>query len=123
MKYLTLLKILDKICEDAPSEFSSYKVDQSDRDALNQARSKAFIHLFLKVKCGVMSFEERHRLITDGTQDGGLDAYYIDRENKKLFLIQSKFRTNENNFESKKITAEDLVTIEVQRILKGEEKE
>lgn len=123
MKYLTLLKILDKICEDAPSEFSSYKVNQSDIDALNQAKSKAFIHLFLKVKCGVMSFEERHRLITDGTQDGGLDAYHIDRENKKLFLIQSKFRTNENNFESKKITAEDLVTIEVQRILKGEEKD
>lgn len=58
-----------------------------------------------------------------GTQDGGIDAYYIDKENKKIFLIQSKFRTNKNNFETKKITANDLVRMEVQRILRGEEKD
>ncbi|MFZ3065361.1 MAG: AIPR family protein [Nitrospirota bacterium] len=123
MKYETLLNTLDKICEEAPDNFVSYKVDKNNIESLNQARSKAFIHLFLKVKCGMMSFSERHDFITDGTQDGGVDAYYIDRENKKIFLIQSKFRTTKDNFEKKKITANDLVGMEVQRILKGEEKD
>ena len=123
MKYETLLNTLDKICEEAPDKFVSYKTDKSNIDSLNQARSKAFIHLFLKVKCGMASFLERHNFITDGTQDGGVDAYYIDRENKKIFLIQSKFRTTKDNFEKKKITANDLVSMEVQRILKGEEKD
>jgi hypothetical protein len=60
MKYRILLNILDKICEEAPSNFTSYKVDEKNMESLNQARSKAFIHLFLKVKCGMMNFAERH---------------------------------------------------------------
>lgn len=122
MRYFTLLKTLDKICESAPQEFNSYKIDDS-ADQVNKARSKAFIHLFLKVKCGVMGFKKRHELITEGTQDGGLDAYYIDTENKKLYLIQSKFRTTKDNFETKSITSDDLVRMEVDRILKGEGKD
>lgn len=123
MKYKILLNTLDKICEEAPDNFVSYRVDKNNAEALNQARSKAFIHLYLKVKCGMASFSERHNFITEGTQDGGVDAYHIDRENKKILLIQSKFRTTKNNFEKKKITANDLVRMEVQRILKGEEKD
>jgi hypothetical protein len=90
-------------------------------EELNAARSKAFIHLFLKVKCGILAFKERHSHITDGTQDGGIDAYFIDRENKKLLLIQSKFRTTEDNFTAKSLTADDVIKVEVIRILKGEE--
>ncbi len=123
MKYKTLINILDKICEGAPGNFVSYKANKNNINALNQARSKAFIHLFLKVKRGMTSFEERHNFITDGTQDGGVDAYHIDRENKKILFIQSKFRTNKNNFESKKITANDLVSMEIKRILRGENKD
>ena len=123
MKYEILLNTLDRICEESPDNFVSYKVDKSNIESLNQARSKAFIHLFLKVKCGIARFSERHNFITDGTQDGGVDAYYIDRENKKILLIQSKFRITKDNFEKKKITANDLVSMEVQRILKGEEKD
>ncbi len=123
MKYEILLNTLDKICEVAPDNFVSYKVDKNNIESLNQARSKAFIHLYLKVKCGMASFLERHDFITEGTQDGGVDAYYIDRENKKIYLIQSKFRTTKDKFEKWKITANDLVRMEVQRILKGEEKD
>ena len=123
MKYETLLNTLDKICEAAPDNFVSYKVDKNNIESLNQARSKAFIHLYLKVKCGMASFLERHDFITEGTQDGGVDAYYIDRENKKTYLIQSKFRTTKDKFEKGKITANGLVRMEVQRILKGEEKD
>lgn len=124
IKYDTLLKILDKIREEAPEEYKSYKIENTTKeDPLNIARSKAFIHLFLKVKCGITNFKDRHSCITEGTQDGGIDAYYIDSENKKLFLIQSKFRTTEDNFTSKTQSADDLVKIEVNRILKGEGKD
>jgi len=123
MKYEILLNTLDRICEESPDNFVSYKVDKNNIESLNQARSKAFIHLYLKVKCGIASFLERHDFITEGTQDGGVDAYYIDRENKKIYLIQSKFRTTKDKFEKRKITANDLVRMEVQKILKGEEKD
>lgn len=123
MRYQILLNILDKICEEAPSKFTSYQVDHNNPKSLDQIRSKAFIHLFLQVKYGMMDFAERHNLITEGPGDGGIDAYYIDKENKKLFLIQSKFRTNKKNFEQKKITADDLVYMEVYRILHGDKED
>lgn len=41
MRYFTLLKTLDKICESAPQEFISYKIDGT-ADQVNKARSKAF---------------------------------------------------------------------------------
>lgn len=119
-QYQILLKILDCLREEAPAEFTSFHPDTKDTDALNAARSKAYIHLFLKVKCGITNFKMRHSYITEGAQDGGIDAYFIDEENKKLFLIQSKFRTTEDNFTAKSVTADDLVRIEVTRILKGE---
>jgi hypothetical protein len=123
LKYFTLVNVLDKICEEAPQEFASYKPNPEDIEKLNQARSKAFIHLFLKVKCGVTSFKERHEIITDGEHDGGIDAYSFDKERKKLLIIQSKFRTTPKNFEAKQITADDLVKMEINNILKGDSKD
>ncbi|NQU77385.1 AIPR family protein [Candidatus Falkowbacteria bacterium] len=123
MQYRTLLNTLDKICGEAPDSFVSYKPNKKNIEKLNQARSKAFIHLFLKVKCGMTNFSERHKYITDGSQDGGVDAYYIDSENKKIFFIQSKFGTTKNNFEKNKITANDLVKMEIKRILEGEKED
>jgi hypothetical protein len=122
-KYKTLLNILDKIRDDAPNEYTSYRVNEKDADAVNKARSKAFIHLFLKVHFAVAQFKDRHALLTDGAGDGGLDAYYLDKESKTLYLIQSKFRSNANAFEVKHMTAEDLVKIDVSRILRGEKKD
>jgi hypothetical protein len=121
LKYNTLLKILDNICDEAPSNYFSYHPDRSDNEKIILARSKAFVHLFLKVKCGITNFRDRHDLITDGSQDGGVDGFFIDREKKKLYLIQSKFRPNQENFEEKSITADDLVKMEINRILKGED--
>jgi hypothetical protein len=119
-RYEILLKIIDCFREEAPPEFVTFKADPKDTDKLNFARSKAFIHLFLKVKFGITNFRTRHSYVTEGSQDGGIDAYYIDKENKKLYLIQSKFRTTDDNFTAKSVTADDLVKIEVIRILKGE---
>lgn len=122
-RYNILLNILDSIRSEAPEEFKSYYPDPSDKNGLISARSKAFIHLYLKVKCGITNFKERHALITEGSQDGGVDAYFLDTEAKTLLLIQSKFRDNEENFEEKTITADELVNMEVVNVLRGETKD
>ena len=119
-KYNLLVKVLDKLCEEAPKSYKTYFPSIDQPEAIDKARSLAFIHLLLKVKFGIIEFLERHKLITDGTYDGGLDAYFIDRDQKKLFLIQSKFRTSSSNFENKSMEIDDLLKMEVARITKGE---
>lgn len=119
-KYSTLVKILDELRKEAPPEYKRYYPIETDVDGLNKARSRAYIHLFLKVKFGLITFNEREPYITDDPGDGGIDGYYIDTEYKKIFFIQSKFRANENNFENKNITLEDLLSMELDRITKGE---
>lgn len=119
-KFSTLVNILDKIIEEAPSNMSKKYPITKDIDLLNQARSRAFIHLYLKVSFGILSFEERERFITDGSFDGGIDGYYINPENKTIYLIQSKFRINEKNFETKTISFEEILVMDISRILDGE---
>ena len=85
-KYDTLLNILDNICNTAPDNFKSYCLQEKSEDEKNQIRSKAFIHLYLLVKFGLEDFKSRHDLITDGIDDGGLDAYFIDAETKYIYL-------------------------------------
>lgn len=121
-RYDTFVRILDKICSEAPSRNRRYHPAVSDKDALDQARSRAFIHLYLKVKFGLLDFETRERHITDGDGDGGIDAYYIDRANKRVHVLQSKFRTNEKNFEEKEISYDEIMKIDVDRIVRGETK-
>ncbi|WP_051916836.1 MULTISPECIES: AIPR family protein [unclassified Serratia (in: enterobacteria)] len=120
MKYKVYLNILDQIIKEAPQKFARYRIEEFDSEKLNQARSRASIHLFLKVSFGLLDFEERERVITDGSYDGGIDGYYIDQETKCLYLLQAKFRTNETNFEQKEITLEELLSMDINRILEGE---
>lgn len=117
----TLIRALDTLRKEAPSSYKSYLPNEGDEVALSQARAMAFIHLLLKVRFGVSDFLERHKLITDGTQDGGIDAYFIDTESKKLFFIQSKLRMNPTAFDTKSMDANDLIRMEISRIVKGEE--
>jgi len=120
MSYKTLLNTLDSLRKEAPKSFKRYHPKESNAEQLNQARAKAFAHLFLKVRFGVLHFADRQALICDGTQDGGVDAYYIDEDNRTIYLIQSKFRTSEKNFEEKSIEVAELLRMEVGRISKGE---
>lgn len=119
-KYETFVKILDQLRNEAPRENTRYYPPDSDTEKVNQARSRAFIHLFLKVQFGLIEFKDREHLITDGTRDGGIDAYFIDEEKKTLYLIQSKFRTNETNFTGKNIEWDELLNMDVSRIIDGE---
>lgn len=73
----------------------------------------------MKVKFGLIDFEQREYFITDGPGDGGIDAYYIDYENKKLYIIQSKFRNSEHNFISKEIMLDELLSMDIDQITDG----
>lgn len=118
-KYATLLRVLDDLRFEAPESDHSYRPDSENPEELNSARSLAFAHLFLKVKCGLDTFAEREKRTCDGKSDGGLDAYFIDRPARKILLLQSKFRTTAEGFKDKEISADDLVKMELDRILKG----
>lgn len=119
-KYDILLNAIDQLRKEAPITHKRYYPDESDIEKLNQARARAYIHLFLKVKFGILDFSERENLIVDDNQDGGIDAYYIDNDSKRIFFLQSKFRNSEINFNEKEITFEDLLKMDIGRILKGE---
>lgn len=120
MSYMTLVRTLDALRREAPRTFKSYHPKAEEVEKLNQARATAFIHLFLKVRFGLGDFQKRHEYICDGTQDGGIDAYYIDSEARIITLIQSKFRTTEKNFEEKSIEVAELLKMEVGRVTRGD---
>lgn len=119
-KYNTLIKVLDELRKEAPKEYKRYYPLDSDLDRMNKARARAYIHLFLKVKFGLLDFKTREEFITDDSHDGGIDGYYIDSENKNIYFIQSKFRTTEQNFEEKNIDFSELISMDLDRITKGE---
>lgn len=121
MRYETLVRILDQIRNEAPPQQSSrYRPDPNDLEKINQARARAFIHLYMKVMFGISDFSARERTITDASGDGGIDGYYIDVDAKKIYFIQSKFRISEKNFESKEIELEELLMMDILRIMEGE---
>lgn len=120
-KYSDLIKIVDKLRLEAPLNYSRYHPKSEEIEKLENARGRAFIHLYLKVTFGIIDFNERENYITDDGYDGGIDAYFIDQENKKLYFIQSKFRNTDLNFENKEITFEELLSMDIKRIVEGEE--
>ncbi len=119
-KYEILVNIIDTLMGEAPGKYKRYYPDPNNRDKVDQARARIFIHLFLKVNYGINDFEERERYITDEVNDGGIDAYYIDRETKTILFLQSKFRTNKSNFENKEISLEEILKMDVDRVVDGE---
>ena len=120
-KYQLLINTLDSLINEAPDELTRY--DTSDEETTNQARARALIHLFLRTRFGLINFVEAEKFITDGSMDGGLDAYYIDCDHKMIYLIQSKFRTKEENFENRSVDGYELFKMELGLITKGEEKD
>lgn len=93
--------------------------DTSTEDKLNGARARAYIHLYLASVFGILDFEKRELIITDGSNDGGIDAYYIDEERKVINIIQSKYRIGSSNFQSKYIDTSELASMDVNNILRG----
>jgi AIPR protein len=123
-KYSILLNVLDHIRAEAHStRFSSRYPSSTDPEQVNQQRALAFIHLFLKVRFGLLHFEEREHFITDGPGDGGIDGYYPDIEHRTIYFLQSKFRCTEANFANKQMSLEELLAMDVMRILEGHQED
>lgn len=119
-KYAILTRILDEYVREGQGVKQRRSFfDTSTEERQNQARARAFIHLYLASTYGIVDFECREMTITDASNDGGIDAYFIDAENKVLDVIQSKFRVGPSNFESKNITPEELLAVDIDRILAG----
>ncbi len=78
IKYDIIVKILDQIAKESPSKYKVYYPTNTDIEAVNSARSRAFIHFYMKVKFGILDFDTREKFVSDGPNDGGIDAYYID---------------------------------------------
>jgi hypothetical protein len=123
MKYNTLSNILEKISKDAPADFVKYKLVKNDTEKNNQIKAKCYIHLFLMVRFGIDDFRAREKYITEGPFDGGIDAYFLDNDSKTVFIIQSKYRTTADNFENKEISIDEIVKMDIGRILRGESKD
>jgi len=121
-KYSTLTRVLDGIRNEpeAATYAKKYANGNSEPDAVKAARARAYIHLLLRVRFGVFSFDACEHFITDGSQDGGVDAYYIDNINKTVYFIQSKFRDGSVNYEEKNISIGEIIAMDIDRILKGE---
>ena len=71
------------------------------------------------MRFGLLDFVEREHFITDGAFDGGIDGYYINLEDRVIYLLQSKFRSTEANFTDKQMTLEELLSMDATRILDG----
>jgi hypothetical protein len=64
VKYETLLKIIDQLRLEAPEKQSSrYRPPLTEVEKINAARSRAFIHLYLKVFFGILDFQAREKYI------------------------------------------------------------
>jgi len=119
-RYETLCRVLDALRREAPASQTVYHPPKGNHDAVVQARSRALLHLYLKARFGLITHVLREPFITEGKFDGGVDAYYIDKSNKKIYLLQGKFRANAKNFVSTTMTPSDLLKMDVGRIMKGE---
>lgn len=114
-RYSILNSLLDKIITD-----SWIILDLLTDDEICSYRSKAYIHLYLQVSFWITNHSEREHYITDWTNDWWIDAYYIAKESKTIYLIQSKYRANKRNFEIKEITLTEILKMDIDRITSGE---
>jgi AIPR protein len=118
--FSTLIKVIDKLRGEAPSSLSIYNPPPGNQEAVTQARSRGLLHLYLKARFGIADFDKREQHITDGPDDGGVDAFFIESTTKTIFAIQSKFRATAANFASVNLTPSDLLKIDISRMLAGE---
>lgn len=121
-KYQLLIKTLDAIISEAQElgPQISTKFQTTTDELVNQSRSRALIHLFLRTRFGLIDLTIAEAYVTDGDGDGGLDAYYIDEASKTIYLVQSKFRTNPRNFEEVRVDGYELFKMHLGEITSGE---
>lgn len=120
IKHNLLKKTLDGIATSAPELFAIYHPNENDQDSQIHKYSRSQIHLFLRVRFGLLDFNIAESQITDGTDDGGLDAYHIDEEKKIIYLIQSKYKTTPEGYINSDVDWREFFKMELDRIVQGE---
>jgi hypothetical protein len=120
IKHNLLKKTLDGIATSAPDQLTIYHPAENDQDAQIHKYSRAQIHLFLRVRFGILDFDDVENQITDGTGDGGLDAYHIDEDKKTIYLIQSKYKTTPEGYLNNDVDWREFFKMELDRIVRGE---
>ncbi|MBU1706191.1 AIPR family protein [Patescibacteria group bacterium] len=120
IKHNLLKKTLDGIAETAPDQLTIYHPNENDQDAQIHKYSRAQIHLFLRVRFGILDFGDVENQITDNTGDGGLDAYHIDEDKKTIYLIQSKYKTTPEGYLNNDVDWREFFKMELDRIVRGE---
>lgn len=120
-----LVRVLDGIREEARgTKYEAvYGVGSVETSDIWSARSRAYIHLYLQVMFGIRDFGEREAHVTDGGRDGGIDGYFIDTSARVVYILQSKFRNTEGNFEAKPIELEELLAMQIKGVLGGDDKD
>lgn len=121
--YKTLCNVLDSLRNEAPAALTIYRPSNANQDAVIQARSRALLHLYLKARFGLGTFTSREQFVTDGPNDGGIDAFYVDEKAKRIHILQSKFRADAQNFSETAMTAGELLKMDIARIIKGKKED
>lgn len=90
MPNVKLLRVQAKV-----DELFKDKIDLSDTQNLDEKENKFYTRslaaLAVVMKCGI-EYDVAAQSITDGYHDMGIDAVYNDTTQKKLILVQSKWR-------------------------------
>lgn len=108
-QYTRLIKILNKITNEVfPSDLTEV--------IKTPYLSKAFVLFFLHARFWISLEKWLEKYLTDGIDDGGIDWYYIDEISKIIYIIQAKYR-EEQNFEKKNIKMEELLKMDIDRII------
>lgn len=120
IKHNLLKRALDDIATYAPVGLQIYHPVEDNEDAQIHKYSRAQIHLFLRVRFGILDFNVVENQITEGTGDGGLDAYHIDEDKKVIYLIQSKYKTTSEGYLNNDVDWREFFKMEIDRIMGGE---
>ena len=87
---LKMLRVKAKL-----DELFKEKIDLSDCNSIEEKSNKYYTRsiaaLAIVMRCGI-DYDVAAQSITDGYHDIGIDAVYNDTTQKKLFIIQSKWR-------------------------------
>ena len=94
MPNLKMIRVQSKL-----DELFDNKIDltdaTNDEERQNKYYTRAIAALAIVMRCGI-DFDSAAKTITDGYHDMGIDAVYNDTVQKKLILVQSKWRKDGN---------------------------
>ncbi len=94
MPNLKMIRVQSKL-----DELFANKIDltdtTNDEERQNKYYTRAIAALAIVMRCGI-DYDSAAKTVTDGYHDMGIDAVYNDASQKKLILVQSKWRKDGN---------------------------